>query len=116
MDNKPVYFMSSSQSGESGTGAVTRLDKSNGTKIPVTCPNTVQEYQKYMGGVDHFDHFRASYTAKLKMRGKCYHYIWWWIVESALVNTCILHNFNPHLKTEKPVNFRLSLVMELLAL
>ena len=45
IDNKPVHFMSSSQSGEIGTGAVTRLDKRNGPKIPVACPDTVNEYQ-----------------------------------------------------------------------
>lgn len=116
MDNKPVYFISTSQSGKAETGSVSRMDKTNGTRISVSCADTVEEYQKFMGGVDHFDHFRASYTAKLKMKGKWYHYVWWWLVESALVNANITYNFNPHHKSEKQVKFRLELSKELMLL
>ena len=115
MDNKPVYFISSSQTGEPGSGTVKRLDKGTGKRIEVQCSDTVAEYQKYMGGVDHFDHFRSAYTCRLKMHGKWYHYIWWWIVESSCVNACIVYNYNPNFKTEKPLDFRFALAKILMA-
>jgi hypothetical protein len=53
------------------------------------CP-IVYFYRKWMGAVDRFDQFRAY--IKLEMRtGKFWHVMFWFILESALVNAWVLY-------------------------
>ena len=63
-------------------------------KIPI-CP-IVRSYRLWMGAVDTFDQFR-SYI-KLEMRtGKFWHVMFWFILESALVNAWILYRVSREL-------------------
>ena len=118
MDNKPVYFLGTYQTGTEAT-VVRRMDKSgceaHGTRLDVPCPDVVRSYQENMGGVDTFDHLRAAYTCRLKMRGKWYHYLFWWVIESAIVNSYLIYKHNPFLKTIPHPFFRLDLALILMA-
>lgn len=52
---------------------INRKDK-EGNTIKVKCPKAVTDYNKYMGGVDHFDHYKScmlQYCSKVtEMVGK----------------------------------------------
>ena len=118
MDNKPVYFLGTYGTGTTPT-TLPRMDKggstTHGTRIDVPCPDMVAHYQGTMGGVDTFDHLRAAYTCRLKMKGKWYHYLFWWVVESAIVNAYVLYKHNPFLKTISHAHFRLQLALVLMS-
>ncbi|CAB3252772.1 unnamed protein product [Arctia plantaginis] len=50
-DNKPVAFLSS-YVGAEPVSLVERFDKANKTRIKITCPHIIKEYNAHMGGVD----------------------------------------------------------------
>lgn len=49
------------------------------------CPLSIKKYTEFMGGVDHFDHFRASYSLGRKSR-KNWHRLFWFLLEAAVIN------------------------------
>ncbi|CAG5036610.1 unnamed protein product [Parnassius apollo] len=55
-DNKPVTFLSS-YVGAEPVSLVERFDKVNKTRIKITCPRVIKEYNAHMGGVDLLDSF-----------------------------------------------------------
>ena len=61
-DNKIVSALSTSC--QIGEGTVKRKQK-DGTRMSVTCPFNVIEYNKYMGGSDHSDQLRQYYCVQL---------------------------------------------------
>lgn len=66
VDNRSVYFLSSQVTAASTT--VQRREK-NGAVSTVPCPGLVDEYQRYMGGVDRHDQLRLqSYSMQLATR------------------------------------------------
>jgi hypothetical protein len=81
------------------------------------CP-IVKWYQKWMGGVDCFDQFRAY--IRLEMRtDKFWHVMLWFLVESALVNAFILYKLTrdfSNLSVEySHLQFRIAVVLALAA-
>lgn len=63
---------------------INRKDK-EGNTIKVRCPKAVADYNKYMGGVDHFDHYKSSYSIVQKSQ-KWWVKIFYFLLESANVN------------------------------
>ncbi|GBP05487.1 PiggyBac transposable element-derived protein 4 [Eumeta japonica] len=45
-------------------------DSKDGTKTDVGCPAVVKQYTKRMGGVDHFDHIKGTYSVGRRSRSK----------------------------------------------
>lgn len=66
LDTKEVTVISSAHK-QSEIAAVKRTQK-DGAKREVFCPKAIADYTLYMGGVDHFDHFRSSYPTGRKSR------------------------------------------------
>ena len=92
MDSKVVTVVSSMSSPED-TAVVSRKLK-NGTKIDVSCPASVDLYNRYMGGVDKGDQLRKYYHVRMKTK-KNYKYIFWFSVEVCITNSYILSHYNP---------------------
>lgn len=56
----------------------------------VSIPPIVKMYNKHMGGVDTFDQYRSYIKLDLRSR-KYWHCMFWFIIESALVNAWVLY-------------------------
>ncbi|CAG5954660.1 unnamed protein product, partial [Menidia menidia] len=69
---------------------IQRWDKATKTYIDVERPYIVATYNKYMGGVDLLDSFRAKYKFTLKSR-RWYMYIFWHTITLAVVNAWLLY-------------------------
>lgn len=71
------------------TATVKRRNK-EGIREDINCPKSIYDYNKYMGGVDHFDQLLETYNISWKSRR-------WWIklfyhfCDSAIVNSYILY-------------------------
>ena len=62
----------------------------------VSCPRSLALYNKFMGGVDHSNQLRGSYSFRLKCT-KNYKYIFVYFFDVAITNPYILHtNFDVH--------------------
>ncbi|GBP34217.1 PiggyBac transposable element-derived protein 3 [Eumeta japonica] len=87
-DNKMVHFVSNFHGTEETT--VSRTEK-NGSKSAVTCPQTVKDYNAFMGGVDTADRLRALYCVDRKSP-KWWHRLFWGVLDIAFVNAFVIHN------------------------
>jgi hypothetical protein len=61
-----------------------------GIRESVKCPKAVADYNRYMGGVDLFDQHMAPYSISRKSR-KWWIKLFYYFIESAIVNSFILH-------------------------
>lgn len=71
------------------TAQILRTQK-DGTRKLVSCPVSVASYNKYMGGVDHFDQLLSSYSISWKSR-RWWLRIFYYCLDSCIVNSYILH-------------------------
>lgn len=111
-DSKAFYVISSAHT-PGATVPVSRLVKHVRTLVP--CPESVADYNKYMGGVDKQDQMTATYRAD-KRSVKWWRKVATWILETAVFNAYIAYkiemgNDNPH-KTYK--SFFAALAYEML--
>ena len=72
-DTRPVFILSTNALANSEQ-QVHRPQK-DGSRISVPCPQSIREYNKYMGGVDKNDQLRGYYAVRLKST-KC-HIFWY---------------------------------------
>lgn len=99
-DNSQVALVSTIHSGADGS-SVKRQVKNEG-KIPVPCPPVIPFYNKYMGGVDNFDHMTQVYGI-LRKCCRWTNVFLYWFVDSAIVNGYVLfQKLNPHVSTQCP--------------
>jgi hypothetical protein len=70
---------------------VQRKAKGHVEKIIRTCPELIKYYNEKMGGVDRADSLRAHLTTIRRCR-KWWHSVWYWILDTALINSKILHD------------------------
>lgn len=82
---------------------VSRKNK-EGEKEQVQCPKSIHDYNKYMGGVDHFDHLMACYSISQKSR-RWWLKIFYFLVDASIVNSYILYKTTLKLSNnrEKPL-------------
>lgn len=112
MDRKVVMAMFSNAQ-PSATSSVLRRQKDH-TRIPVTCPESILLYNKYMGGVDRGDQLRGYYSCRTKSR-KFYKYVFYFLYDVAVTNAYILQkNFCPESTYRRMKEFRLQLARELI--
>ena len=111
MDRKLVTIMSTTSQPTIGT--VLRRQK-DGTRIPVPCPQSIIDYNMFMGGVDRGDQLRGYYRCRTKFR-KFYKYIFYFLFDVAVTNAFILQKHfcrnSPH---KTILGFRLQLAKELI--
>ena len=113
MDRKVVMVMSSNCQPD-GVGTVLRRQQ-DGSRIPVTCPESIICYNKHMGGVDCGDQLRGYYSCRTKSR-KFYKYIFTFLLDVAITNAFILmKHYCPTCPFANIKSFRLQLAKELMA-
>jgi hypothetical protein len=62
----------------------------DGTRSSVSCPESVQRYDSYMGGVDMFDARRKTYSCSRKSR-KWWLRLFYFLLDAAVTNAYILY-------------------------
>ena len=90
-DNRPVVVAATNSNPTISTN-VLRKNK-DGSSTSYHCPNSVTNYNKYMGGVDHNDQLRGYYNVRMKCR-KSYKYIFWFLFDLSITNAYILFASN----------------------
>ena len=111
-DNKVVTVMSTNTQ-PSATGTVLRQQR-DGSRIPVPFPESIIDYNRYMGGVDRGDQLCSYYNCRVKSK-KFYKYIFYFLFDISITNAFILYkNYcsSPTLNTIK--KFHLQLARELI--
>ena len=86
MDQKVVMVMFSNAQ-PSATASVLRQLKDH-TRTPISCPEVVQLYNKYMGGVDRGDQLCGYYACRNKSR-KFYRYMFYFLFDVTITNAHI---------------------------
>lgn len=87
MDNKAVTVVSNFHGTE--ISEVSRKNR-DGTRGNIPCPQSIKDYNKYMGAVDHADQLRGSYDVDRRSK-KWWHRLFWGIIDIAFVNSFILY-------------------------
>ena len=92
-DRKPVYFINTICDYNS-MGMVARK-LGDGSSIDVSCPLAVKLCNQ-MGGVDLADQLRGAYTCTRKSRTWWYMRLFWFFLDSSMVNAYILESVSPN--------------------
>lgn len=87
-DNKSVYFLSNFHGTE--TVEIKRKQK-DGTRIDVTAPVVVRDYNSHMGGVDKADMLRSIYDRDCKAK-KWWHRLFFAAIDITLVNSYVIYS------------------------
>ncbi len=112
LDNKQVLCMSTNTQPDAH-GTVLRR-KRDGTRVSVPCPDSIVQYNKYMGGVDRGDQLRGYYRCQIKTR-KFYKYIFFFLVDVAITNSFVLYRMRTGDRSVKNIkDFRLNLASSLI--
>lgn len=111
-DRRNVTVMSTcTQPQASGTVQRRQLD---GSRIPVSCPESIIVYNAYMGGVDRGDQIRGYYSCRTKSR-KFYKYIFYFLYDVAITNAFIMYkHYGSHPTVPRVKGFRLTLATQLI--
>ena len=80
-DSKPVVAIATN-SDQLEITTVLRKSK-DGSKSEIDCPQAINLYNKYMGGVDRNDQIRGYYSVRMKGR-KFYRYIFWFLFDVSI--------------------------------
>lgn len=96
----------------------TEVQRTNkkGEKINVKCPKVIYDYNRYMGGVNHFDQLQSTYSIIQKSR-KWWMKVFYFLLDSAIVNSYILYTYTMKKKNQKAMKqlyFRKKLASELI--
>jgi len=62
----------------------------DGSRMSISCPNPIKDYNKYMGGVDHADRLRALYNVDRKSK-KWWLRIFWGLLDITFVNAYVIY-------------------------
>jgi hypothetical protein len=118
LDNKPVYFLAHGVS--TLKTAIARKEK-NGSSVQVGCPEFVDLYNQYMGGVDGHDQLRLQrYSVQRSLCVKKYYKsLFFGLFDMALVNAYVIHSQYCKSTLQKPLShaqFRMLLHEQLINL
>lgn len=104
-DNKPVTLLST-YAGKLPETKVKRFNRSTKSKIEVSCPFVVTEYNRHMGGVDLLDSLIGRYKIKMRSR-KWYIRLFYHFIDLTVVNSWLLYK---RVKEEQnlPMQFELA--------
>ncbi len=112
-DNRVVNVLSTNTQ-PAATSSVLRRQK-DGTRISVSCPESIMTYNQHMGGVDRGDQLRGYYSCRTKSK-KFYKYVFMFLFDVAITNAYILYKHaNAHPKLKNIKEFRLQLAKKLIA-
>lgn len=109
-DSKPVTLLTTAVSPKDVT-TVKRKNK-DGSRETVYCPNVVDLYNRYMGGVDKFDQKKERYAIG-RRSVKWWHRIFYFLIDLAIVNSYILYQISRRSQGDQ-LSYRLSLARQLI--
>ena len=98
----------------SNVSQVMRQNK-DGTRSPVSCPDSVRLYNNYMGGVDLFNARRKTYSCSRKSR-KWWLRLFYFLLDASVTNAYILYKETPGTKQLTLKEFVLQLCERLIAM
>ena len=75
-----------------------RRKRPDGSAVRYPCPLSVHLYNKYMGGVDLADAMRRDYSTSRKSKYKWYMRLFWFLLDTCIVNAYILECESPNHK------------------
>ena len=90
-----------------------KCKKKDSSTVNVSCPLSVQLYNKYMGGVDMAEQLRKAYSCRRRSR-KWWLPLFYFMVDISVVNSYILHRDTPHASKLTIKEFILELANELM--
>ena len=90
LDNRGVHLLSNFVGSLPETKA-SRYDRVSRSYQEISCPNIVQEYNKFMGGIDSFDSYISLYRTKTKSNAKYYKRIFFHIMDMFVINSWLLY-------------------------
>ena len=114
-DNKPVPVIATN--GDPTVRTEVHRKNKDGSRAVVPCPESVELYNRYMGGVDRNDQLRGYYNVRLKCR-KFYKYIFWFLFDVSVTNSYIVFRQyvrNPDKCVSDLKTFRVELASSLIA-
>ena len=113
-DNKPVAVVATNSNPTVSTSVPRR--NHDGSRTEVTCPQFVELYNKFMGGVDRNDQLRGYYNVRMKCQ-KLYKYIFWCLLDVSITNAYILYKCfgSQEKKISDLKSFRVDLAKNLVA-
>lgn len=88
MDTQLVNILTTAHNPKS-VSTIKRTQK-DGSKKDITIPTAIAQYTVNMGGVDHFDHFRASYPIGRKSRRNWLR-LFYFMFDAAIINAYIAY-------------------------
>lgn len=91
MDNRSVLIMSNYISPLDKVTVERRLKGSN-DKVKINCPKMINEYNKYMGGVDLMDQKKVTYEVDRRSKIKYYLRLFFDLLDISVNNACIVYN------------------------
>ena len=112
MDKKVVPFINTICNPSSLT--TVKRKKKDGSTVNMSCPLSVQLYNKYMGAVDMADQLRKAYSCRRRSR-KWWLPLFYFMVDISVVNSYILHRDTPHASKLTIKEFILELATELMS-
>ena len=112
MDKKVVPFIDTICNPSNLT--TVKRKKKDGSTVNVSCPLSVQLYNKYMGGVDMADQLRKAYSCRRRSR-KWWLPLFYFMVDISMVNSYILHCDTPQASKLTIKEFILELATELMS-
>ena len=95
-DKKEVFFVNTVTDLREVTEV--RRKKPDGSAVRYPCPLSVHLYNKYMGGVDLADAMRRDYSTSRKSKYKWYMRLFWFLLDTCIVNAYILECESPNHK------------------
>ena len=110
-DRKAVHFISNYHAVE--MESVQRKEK-DGSKIPVSCPNVVKDYNETMSGFDKHDMLRRLYGVNRKSL-KWWHRLFFGMLDMTIVNSYVLYK-ESNMESLPLLDFRRELALGLLTL
>ena len=111
-DTKPVVVIATNSDPTESTTVLRKLR--DGTRKQFASPTAIDLYNKNnMGGVDFSDQMRGYYHFRLKCR-KNYKYLFWFIINVAIVNAYILYTKHTDLQRKNMKDFRVRLALGLI--
>lgn len=111
MDNNPVCFFSNYCSPKN-TSTVFRKTH-DGSKLGVSCPQVVSQYNEIMGGVDRFDQLRECYEVGRRST-KWWHRLFYYFLDMAIINAFILMKVDKETPKAEQLSFRINLARQLI--
>ena len=111
-DNKAVAFINTVTPPDSFT-TINRKNK-DGTRSQVPCPESVKSYNKFMGGVNLADARRKTCTCSRRSK-KWWHRIFYYLLDTAVVNSFILLNESSHCAKRTQKEFIIELAEQLMS-